>query len=121
VSTEVKYDNGVATVKHRGRMTMINLQVTAEGILDGYPIRPTKVEQIAFAAAHLKLQAELEQAKADTERLDWILSNRMYRVKGSDLHGWAVLDCSDGLEYLTEKHATSRDAIDAAIQSNRKR
>lgn len=51
----------------------------------------------------------------DSERLDWVIANRLYRVQGSDKTGWCVLDCSNGLEFLVKDARTHREAIDAAI------
>jgi hypothetical protein len=51
----------------------------------------------------------------DGERLDWVIEHRShYRVQGSDKNGWYVLDCSNGLQFITAKHPTPRQAIDAA-------
>ena len=51
----------------------------------------------------------------DGERLDWVIEHRShYRVQGSDKNGWYVLDCSNGLQFITDKHPTPRQAIDAA-------
>jgi hypothetical protein len=52
----------------------------------------------------------------DTERLDWVLLNRNFRVQGNDAKGWCILDCSKGLTFITKGHPTARLAIDAAME-----
>lgn len=56
----------------------------------------------------------------DGERLDYVLTNRNHRVRGSDAKGWCVLDCSNGLEFIVRHAQTARAAIDAAIAAQSK-
>ena len=69
----------------------------------------------AAATELTTLTARVEAAEGDSQRLEWVLTHRTYRVQGSDERGWFVLDNSNGLTFLTEKHPTYRAAIDAAI------
>ncbi len=65
---------------------------------------------------HPQLDAFADRIRAEeSARLDWLLTNRNYRVQGSDAKGWFVLDCGNGLTFITRGHATPRDAIDAAM------
>lgn len=63
-----------------------------------------------------RLLARLEQAERDAGRLDWVIANRNLRVQGKGAN-WMVLDCRDGLTFITQDHSTPREAIDAAIAS----
>jgi hypothetical protein len=58
----------------------------------------------------------------DTKRLDWLLSDtargQALRVQGSELRGWAVLDCANGLVILS-RAPTYREAIDAAMDKEK--
>lgn len=52
----------------------------------------------------------------DAVRLDWLMSrdNRSIRVQGNG-NNWSVLDCSNGLTFITRDQPSARAAIDAAI------
>jgi hypothetical protein len=51
----------------------------------------------------------------DGQMLDWVLVHSAYRVMGSDERGWVVMDNSNGLTFITDRHSTSREAIHAAM------
>lgn len=63
-----------------------------------------------------RLKKRLVAAEQDSVRLAWVIENSMVRVQGSDERGWMVLDCSNGLTFLTkEKHKSYNEAIDEAM------
>ena len=62
-----------------------------------------------------------QQWREDAARLDWVVKNRNLRVQGSDESGWVVLDCGDGLTFVTQGHSTYRAAIDAARAAREER
>lgn len=59
-------------------------------------------------------------SEQDTARLEWLVigtgKKLAAHISGSDQRGWAVMDCSDGLTFLSRNRPTWRDAIDEAMR-----
>jgi ribosome-associated translation inhibitor RaiA len=81
----------------------------------------TLIENVKHTFAGLTKQIErlknrLARSERAEERLKWVLENSLFRVQGSNEHGWCVLDCSNGITFLTkEKHPDYNMAIDEAM------
>jgi len=61
------------------------------------------------------LSAELDAARADTARLDWLLARSHMSVHGNDERGWVICDRSTGLT-IAARGKTAREAIDNAMK-----
>jgi hypothetical protein len=64
MTTEVTYDNGVATIIGRGRKTEINVLVTAQLGVGGQLDRVSVTDVRALSAGYLALAGELKLARS---------------------------------------------------------
>ncbi len=62
------------------------------------------------------------EQRTDTARLEWLVvgsgKKRAAYVSGSEKKGWAVMDCHDGLTFMSWGLPTWREAIDVAMEKH---
>jgi len=61
-----------------------------------------------------ELVSHIEGLAKDAGRLEWVVKNKQMRVQGRD-DSWFVLDCGNGLTFVTDRKLTYREAIDTAM------
>lgn len=79
-------------------------------------VRPAKKELIGDTFFTVPVYTATPPDARDAARLDWLTdrANRNLRVQG-DRDNWSVLDCANGLVFVTRNQPSARAAIDAAI------